>query len=106
LAVASPLAATAAARAPLKPSSAWPTTLSVMAPPNCCVGFSYTSTAVFGAVELVPMMMPLKSAGMTTAAADLPWSTLARAAAAEGLSLTAMMPLRSGLFMTPTTTAP
>src|SRR5450830_1195924 len=106
LAVASPLAASAAARAPLKPSSAWPTTLSVMAPPISCVGFSYTSIAVFGAVELMPTMTPLKSKGMITAAAVLPSSTLLRAAAADGLSLTVMMSLSSGLFRTPTTTAP
>src|SRR5450756_1036465 len=54
----------------------------------------------------MPTMTPLKSKGMTTAAAALPSSTLLRAAAADGLSLTVMMPLRSGLFMTPTTTAP
>src|SRR5665647_1431278 len=105
-AVASRLATTAAARAPLKPSSAWPTMLSVMAPPISCVGFSYTSMAVFGAVELMPTMTPLKSKGMITAAAAVPSSTLLRAAAADGLSLTVMMSLRSGLFMTPTTTAP
>jgi len=35
----------AAARAPLKSSSACPTMDSVMAVPNCCVGFTYSSTA-------------------------------------------------------------
>ena len=84
-------AAAAAARAPLKSSSVWPTTAEVMASPIWRVGFWYSSTA---AAAPLPYSARLKPAGTMTAAAALPSSTRLRAAAARGTRVTASTPFR------------